>query len=298
MVLRGFTWETRRVYLAQVRRFYLEGWVQASPEEEGGKAEEPAGGGTNAEPPADFFHLVATGEEIREWILRLIRLGNSHSYTNQALSALRFLHLKVLGAPAPVERVPRAKSRKPLPKVLSGAEVKAFLQALNHPKHQAMAFLLYSGGLRVSEVARLKVGDIDSDRGQIHVRQGKGKKDRYVMLSPVVLEVLREYARVERPYDWLFPATHRRDRHVSTRSIQQAVSKAAQRAGIEKRVTPHMLRHSFATHLLEAGTDLRYIQELLGHTRIGTTVRYTHVAKRDARKIKSPIDRLMGEEGE
>ena len=149
---------------------------------------------------------------------------------------------------------------------------------------------------RVSEVARLKIGDIDSEREQIHIRQGKGKKDRYVMLSPVVLDVLREYVRVERPFDWLFPATHRRDRHVSIRTIQQAVSRAAERAGLEKRVTPHMLRHSFATHLLEAGTDLRYIQALLGHTRIGTTVRYTHVAKREARKIKSPVDRLFEDE--
>jgi site-specific recombinase XerD len=113
------------------------------------------------------------------------------------------------------------------------------------------------------------------------------------MLSPVVLGVLREYVRVERPYDWLFPAGHRRDRHITTRTIQREVTRAAERAGIEKRVTPHMLRHSFATHLLEAGTDLRYIQELLGHTKISTTVRYTHVARLEARKITSPIDRLF-----
>lgn len=148
----------------------------------------------------------------------------------------------------------------------------------------------------MSEAARLKIADIDSERGQIHVRQGKGRKDRYVMLSPVVLGVLREFVRVDRPYDWLFSAGHRRDRHITTRAIQREVKLAAKRAGIEKRVTPHVLRHSFATHLLEAGTDLRYIQELLGHTKISTTVIYTHVARREARKIKSPIDRLFGDE--
>jgi site-specific recombinase XerD len=198
--------------------------------------------------------------------------------------------------PAPVSDIPRPKRKKTLPKILSKAEVKRFLAALDSPKHRAIAFVLYSGGLRVSEAARLKVSDIDSGRGQIHVRQGKGRKDRYVMLSPLVLGVLRDYARVERPSDWLFPAGHRKDRHITPRSIQAAVARAAANAGIRKRVTPHMLRHSFATHLLEAGTDLRYIQELLGHTKIGTTVAYTHVAKRDARMIASPIDALFGGE--
>ena len=116
------------------------------------------------------------------------------------------------------------------------------------------------------------------------------------MLSNVVLEVLREYARGERPRDWLFPAGHRPDRHITTRAIQREVSRAAKAAGIQKRVTPHMLRHSFATHLLEAGTDLRYIQELLGHAKITTTVIYTHVAKKEARRITSPIDRLYTDE--
>ena len=281
MVLRGFTRDTRRVYLAHVRRFY-----QGAEWEDGGWG---AGGG--ADP-------VVGNDQVRRWLLYLMRTGRSHSYTNQALSALRFLHRTVLRAPEPVSGIPRAKKKKALPKVLSEAEIKRFLAALKTPKHRAVAFVLYSTGLRVSEAARLKVMDIDSDRGQIHVRQGKGRKDRYVMLSPVVLGVLREYARVERPHDWLFPAGHRRDRHITTRTIQREVTRAAARGGIEKRVTPHMLRHSFATHLLEAGTDLRYIQELLGHAKISTTVMYTHVARREARRITSPIDRLFeGEEG-
>jgi len=274
MALRGFTRETRRVYLAHVRRFYLDR------------------GSSGVGETSDMSPVVG-GQEVRDWLLRLLRSGKAHSSTNQALSALRFLHLRVLGAPAPLADIPRAKKKKSLPVVLSESEVKRFLDALEHPKHRSIAFVLYSGGLRVSEAARLKVADIDSERGQIHVRQGKGRKDRYVMLSPVVLGVLREYVKVERPYDWLFPAGHRRDRHITTRTIQQQVSTAAERAGIEKRVTPHVLRHSFATHLLEAGTDLRYIQELLGHTKISTTVIYTHVARREARKIASPIDRLF-----
>jgi site-specific recombinase XerD len=268
MVLRGFTRETRRLYLAHVRRFYVD----------------------RSTPDVDR-------DEIRRWLLYLLRSGRSHSYVNQALSALRFLHRSVLRTPGPVAHIPRTKQKKTLPKVLSESEVKRFLQALGSPKHRAIAFILYSGGLRVSEAARLKVGDIDSNRSQIHIRQGKGRKDRYVMLSPVVLGVLREYVRVERPHDWLFPAGHRRDRHITPRTIQRQVSLAAKRAGIKKPVTPHMLRHSFATHLLEAGTDLRYIQELLGHTNISTTVLYTHVARREARKIPSPIDRLFDEEG-
>jgi site-specific recombinase XerD len=268
MVLRGFTRETRRTYLAHVRRFY-------------------AGRGR--------AHPVAASDDVRRWLLHLLQTGRSHSYTNQAVSALRFLHRHVLDAPVPVAKIPRPKRKKTLPKVLSESEVKRFLAALKSPKHRAIAFVLYSAGLRVSEAARLKVTDIDAERGQIHVRQGKGRKDRYVMLSPVVLEVLREYARVERPHDWLFPAGHRRDRHITSRAIQRQVTRAAQRAGIEKRVTPHILRHSFATHLLEAGTDLRYIQELLGHTKVSTTVIYTHVARREAHRVTSPIDKLFRE---
>jgi site-specific recombinase XerD len=272
MVLRGFTRDTRRVYRAHIRRFY--------------QGRDPQAG------EGEDDHVVS-GDEVRRWLLHLMRTGRSHSYSNQALSSIRFLHRAVLKAPAPISGIPRAKPKKTLPKVLSHAEVRSFLDALRSPKHRAIAFILYSSGLRVSEAARLKVKDIDSDRNQIHVRQGKGRKDRYVMLSPVVLGVLREYVRVDRPYDWLFPAGHRRDRHITTRTIQREVARAAERAGIEKRVSPHMLRHSFATHLLEAGTDLRYIQELLGHTKIATTVRYTHVARLDARKVISPIDRLF-----
>ncbi len=180
--------------------------------------------------------------------------------------------------------------------MLSESAVRRFLEALETPKARAIAFTLYSSGMRVGEVVRLKVSDIDSDRMMIHVRQGKGRKDRYVMLSPILLEILREYVRGERPTDWLFPAGHRRDRHITTRTVQRQVVAAADRAGISKKVTPHTLRHSFATHLLEAGTDLRYIQKLLGHSQIRTTVLYTHVARKDAVQVESPVDRLFRDE--
>lgn len=276
MVLRGFTRETRRVYLAHVRRFY----ENRVPEDQ-----------------SQDRCLSADHKEVRQWLLNQLRSGKSHSYANQALSALRFLHRAVLKEPAPVAGIPRPKRKKLLPKVLSKNEVKALLSALASPKHKAIAFVLYSAGLRVSEAARLKVEDIDFDRSQIHVRQGKGRKDRYVMLSPMVAGMLNDYIRAENPPRWLFPAGHRRDRHITSRTIQLEVSRAAKRARILKRVTPHMLRHSFATHLLEAGTDLRFIQELLGHAKITTTVAYTHVAKKDASKITSPVDGLFEEEG-
>jgi len=267
MTLRGYTRQTRRLYRAHVRRFYLH----------------------HSEAGA-----YAGVDEARRWLLDLLRNGYSHSYVNQALSALRFVHRSVLEQPLALSGIPRPKKKKALPKVLSPAEVRSFLNALPSPKHRAIAFTLYSTGLRVSECARLKVGDVDSSRGQIHVRQGKGRKDRYVMLSPVLLRVLREYAHVERPHDWLFPAGHRRDRHISVRSIQRQIVRAAKTAGLRKRVTPHMLRHSFATHLMEAGTDLRFIQELLGHVRPSTTAIYTHVARRHIRGVRSPVDGLFG----
>jgi site-specific recombinase XerD len=277
MVLHGFSWETRRVYQAHVRRFYLEGGYQHGSQ---GQEIEPGAG----------------GKAVRDWILRLIRAGRSRSYSNQARSALRFFFLQVLHSPIKPETVPRSKTKKKLPVVLSKSEVKRFLDALDHPKYRAIAFVLYSAGLRVSEVASLKVTDMDSERGRIHVRNGKGGKDRYVMLSPVALAVLREYVRAEWPRDWLFPAGHRRDRHITSRTIQEQVTQAGKRAGLRKRVTPHVLRHSFATHLLEAGTDLRYIQDLLGHADIRTTIIYTHVAQKEVRNIRSPIDGLFEDE--
>lgn len=316
MVRRGFARETRRLHLAHVRRFYEHrlavGRIGGKPPShrirgafprqgpEGNPSEAPSGGGRSADGAPNLPSLpsdpIADNTEVREWLLLLLRTGHSHAYANQALRALRFLHRRVLQAPAPVANIPRTEPIKALPEVLSPADIRRFLSALKTPKHRAIAMVLYSAGLRVSEAATLKVGDIDSGRGEIHIRQGEGRKDRYVMLSPLVLEALREYARVERPYDWLFPAGHPGDRHITSRAIQRQVSEAAKAAGIEKGVTPHVLKHSFATHLLEAGTGLRFIQELLGLSKINPNVIHTHLAEGEARNITSPIDGLFEED--
>lgn len=263
---------TRRAYRAHVRRFYQ-------------------GRGEHA-----LEDVVTSDREVRDWILGLLRAGRSESYASQALSAIRFLYRRVLNQPGPVAHVPGPKRKKRLPKVVGRAELRRFFDALPTAKAKAMVFTMYASGLRVGEVTRLRVEDIDSDRGQILVREAKGKKDRYVLLSPALLKVLREYVRLERPHGWLFPAGHRRDRHITTRTVQRIVAQAARTAGLRRRLTPHMLRHSFATHLLEAGTDIRYIQKLLGHKKISTTVIYTHVMKDHAPVIQSPLDRLLAEE--
>lgn len=155
-------------------------------------------------------------------------------------------------------------------------------------------FLIYSAGLRVSEVVRLKVNDIDSKRMLIHIRQAKGRKDRYTLLSHAALKVLRKYAIIEKPKDWLFPGGNEGE-FLTERSVQKIFKKACTQAKIAKEVSVHVLRHSFATHLLEGGTDLRYIQELLGHQSTKTTEIYTHVSKHQLNQIVSPLDRLFKE---
>jgi site-specific recombinase XerD len=174
---------------------------------------------------------------------------------------------------------------------LSRAEVGALLEQLVSPKHRALVMVIYSAGLRLGEAVRLRVEDIDANRRVIHVRGGKGHKDRYTVLSDRALDALREYYRRERPAGWLFPGA-RADRHLSPRSAQKVVEAAARRAGIRKRVTVHTLRHSFATHLLESGISLRHIQELLGHNSPKTTEIYTHVSSTELQRIRSPLDDL------
>lgn len=215
----------------------------------------------------------------------------SNSYLDQAVSAFKFLYRYVLKKPFIVEELPRPKKAQRLPTVLSSGELGRLLREVPNRKHFAILILAYSAGLRVSEVVRLKIQDIDSDRMMIHVKSGKGKKDRYTVLSEIALEVLREYAYYQRPKKWLFPGG-REGRHITTRSVQKVVVRAARKAKINKHVTMHTLRHSFATHLLEKGTDLRYIQELLGHKSARTTQIYTHVTKRDLARIVSPLDAI------
>ena len=184
-----------------------------------------------------------------------------------------------------------ARPREALPVVLSPEEVARFLEAAPGPKYKAALSAAYGAGLRVSEVVALKVSDVDSKRMLLRIEQGKGRKDRYAMLSPQLLELLRDWWRIARPQVWLFPGQNRVN-HLTTRQLNRAVHAAAQMAEITKRVTPHTLRHSFATHLLEQNTDIRVIQVLLGHAKLDTTALYTRVATNTIRTVMSPLDRL------
>ena len=181
---------------------------------------------------------------------------------------------------------------KKLPVVLSKEEVKKILDASSNIKHKSILMLMYSGGLRVGEVIKLKPEDIDPNRKLIYIRVSKGRKDRYTLLSDVVLQTLREYWRKEKPKKWLFPSWNK-ERHITTRTVQKIFQNACRKAGIKKDVTVHSLRHSFATHLLESGIDLRYIQELLGHKSSKTTEIYTHVSRKNLSAIKNPLDSIL-----
>jgi integrase/recombinase XerD len=213
-------------------------------------------------------------------------LGASASTINQAISAIRFLCSRVLGRDAPLTRRPKADRR--LPGVLSRDEVLRILSAPRNLKHRALLALAYSAGLRVSELATLYLGDVDPSRGVVLVRKGKGRKDRYTILADRAKSLLEAYVNLYKPRTWLFEGKD--GCHLSIRAIQEIFYRAKDRAKIDKDVSIHSLRHSFATHLLESGTDIRYIQELLGHASAKTTQIYTHVAKRDCLRIKSPYD--------
>lgn len=195
-----------------------------------------------------------------------------------------------------VYEVKRPRKDKKLPVVLSKEEVAKIISSVDNIKHRAILMLVYSAGLRVGEVVRLKPEDIDSKRMLIHIKGSKGRKDRYTLLSEKTLEVLRAYWKKYKPEKWLFGGA-REGRYLSIRSVQKIFEQACKRAGIRKEITIHGLRHSFATHLLEGGTDLRYIQELLGHKDSKTTEIYTHVSTQSLGKIKSPLDSIDLKEG-
>ena len=235
-------------------------------------------------------HLGAA--EVRAYLLYLVQEKHaSWSYYNQAVCALRFLYGVTLGKPSILDGVVCPKQEKKLPVVLSPSEVVQFFQAITNLRHRAMLMTAYAAGLRVSEVAALRVADIDSRRMVIRIRQAKGRKDRYVMLSPRLLEVLREYWKAARPTGYLFPGSDT-EKPVHTRTVNQACRDACQAAGLSKRVTVHTLRHSFATHLLESGSNIRIIQVLLGHRSLRTTAVYTHVSAAALEATTSPLDRL------
>jgi len=190
-----------------------------------------------------------------------------------------------------IYEVKRPKKDKKLPVVLSKEEVAKILDSVDNIKHKAILMLVYSAGLRVGEVVKLRPEDIDSKRMLIHIKKAKGRKDRYTLLSETALEILREYWRKYKPNKWLFEGV-REGWHLSIRTVQSIFEQAREKAGIKKEISVHGLRHSFATHLLEGGTDLRYIQEILGHTSSKTTEIYTHVSQKSLGKIKSPLDTL------
>jgi site-specific recombinase XerD len=214
----------------------------------------------------------------------------SSSTQNTAINAIKFYYERVLGGKRRFYALDRPNTEKTLPTVLSTEEIAAIMKATQNLKHKAILMLIYSGGLRISEATNLKISDIDSARMQIRIAQSKGNKDRYTLLSHKTLQVLREYAKQYHPKDYLFEGAE--GGPYSTRSIQEFFKEVCQRAGIKKRVTVHTLRHSFATHLLENGTDLRYIQALLGHESSKTTEMYTHVTTKGFFAIKNPLDNL------
>ena len=206
-------------------------------------------------------------------------------------AALRFLYKITLRRAWNDDDIPMPKRPLKLPIVLSPEEVVRFLACVASNKHRAILTTIYASGLRVSEAVALRPADIDSARMVLRVDQGKGRKDRYVMLSPRLLELLRDYWRIERPKPWLFPGDGA-DHHITKNAVEQACQKAHRAAGIDKPVTPHSLRHAFATHLLEAGTDVRRIQLLLGHRSLATTSRYLKVATSSLCATVSPFDQL------
>jgi site-specific recombinase XerD len=231
-------------------------------------------------------------EEIRAFLVDLVEEKKlSWPYYKQVLAALRFLYRRVLCRGEVVEDVRCPRPEKRLPVVLSVHEVARFFKAIPSLKHRTILMLAYGAGLRIGEAVRVRVSDIDRERKVLRVQQGKGKKDRYTVLSPGLLEILDRYCWAARPEDLLF-TTRFKDRPITDSTVQRVCIQGQKDAGIDKRISPHTLRHSFATHLLEAGTDLRVIQVLLGHASPKTTAIYTHVSTALIGKTVSPLDAL------
>ncbi len=268
LMVRGYSPRTRKVYLGHLRRF-LE-WC----------------GGGSLEIPED------PAERGQAYILELLRQKPiSRGYQNQVVSALRFFFESVLGQPTLALKIPRPRKEHRLPTVLSPGEVSRMMAKPRNLKHRALLMLLYSTGLRVGELVRLTPADLDLDRGLVRVRGGKGRRDRYTLLAQKAAKAVGIYRDAFPTDQWLFPGD-RAGRHLTPRSVQRVVKNAAREAGIEKNVTAHTLRHSFATHLLEGGTNLRVIQKLLGHQSARTTQIYTHVANSLLESVRSPLDNL------
>jgi len=230
-------------------------------------------------------------EDVRSFQVHLVSQGISWPALNQIVCALRFFYGVTLDHAEIPERIVYARTPRKLPSILSADEVVRFLEAVSSLKTRVALTTAYAAGLRASEAVSLQVADIDSGRMVLQVRHGKGAKDRTVMLSAALLAILRSYWRLARPTPWLFPGRSP-DKPIDVQVLHAACRSAAKAAGLTKRVSVHTLRHSFATHLLESGTDIRIIQVLLGHSNLSTTARYTHVATSTIARTQSPLDRL------
>lgn len=240
---------------------------------------------------------TASTEELRNYQLYLVDHGASPASLNAAICGLKFFFGVTLDRPEAMAKMKPVHLPRKLPEILSPDEVKRLIAAAGNLKHQTALALAYATGLRVNEVVHLKVGDIDSQRMTLRVEQGKGQKDRYALLSPVLLERLRVWWKVARAQGkmldggWLFPGLNPID-HLSTRQLNRAIHAAADEAGIDKHISMHSLRHAFATHLLEQKVDIRLIQVLLGHKKLETTALYAQVATDILREVVSPLEKL------
>jgi integrase/recombinase XerD len=272
LILKRFSPSTRRNYLLYCRRFAAH--YRRSPEQMG-------------------------ETEIRRFLLHLIQIEQvSYATYRQVLAALKFLYTVTLDRAWEVERIPFPRHhRKKLPEVLNRDQLLGLFRAMHSPKYRALMMTCYAAGLRIGEACRLRPEDIDSARKVIRIRQGKGCKERYTLLPQRLLEMLRCYWRLYKPQGWLFPGGTA-DGHISPDTVRQVFRKAREAAGLGRWCTPHTLRHAFATHLLEAGTDLAVLQALLGHASIKTTTVYTHVGLELLQKTPSLLDRLPLEEFE
>lgn len=244
---------------------------------------------------AAFFHrspMALGADDVRKWVKHLKGSGIGPQRIRQHMAALKFLYTKTLWRPEAVSFLHGPRIPKRLPTVLSLDEVEAVLGALHKVKYRVFFTTVYAAGLRVSEACHLEIRDIQAARGVIHVREGKGRKERYVMLSPRLLKILRAYWARERPTPpWIF-TTNTGRRPLDPATARVALRNATKKVGLSQKVTPHVLRHSFATHLLESGTDLRVIQVLLGHSHIETTTLYASVSAKLIATTRSPLEQL------
>ena len=246
---------------------------------------------------AKFFRHspdTLTQDDLRAWVRHLVDRALSSQRLRQHFAAMKFLYSKTLARPQDVAFLSWPRDIEKLPEILSAEEVERLLAAFRTVTYRVFCTVLYAAGLRLTEALQIETRDIDAARGVIHVRHGKGGKQRLVMLSPRLLLILRAYWKQERPPAPYLFSSRKTGRHISRDAVREAIKHAARVAKLEKHVTPHVLRHSFATHLLESGTDLRTIQVLLGHANIRTTTVYARVSTGLIKAARSPLDRLRG----